>query len=611
MRLWAEIKKRRVFPFLGGYIAAGFLVLEAVDQLVGNGILPPVGYPIALIFYLFGIPGTTILAWFHGEKGTQKPPPIEIWLQAGMLVLALAISYRVVRSYDGESGPALAEGSLLDPRRVAVLYFSDLDDGDLGFVADGLSEALIDRLSQVRALDVVSRNGVAPFKGSDLMWDSIGRILNAGSLIAGSVEEQGDRLRVTTRLVDGVSGADIQRRVFELPASDLLMVRDSLSREVASFLRERLGEEIRLRERRAETSSPEAWSLLQRAERLRKDAEAALAEDRYEAVLGAFERADSILTLAEAADPSWVEPIVLRGLLAYRRARIAESDSEFERWTRVGLDHAERALSRLPNYPPAMELRGTLRYARWVLNRPPDPEDADSLLEAARTDLEEATRLDPTLAGAHATLSHLYYQVEDVPAAVLSAREAYEEDAYLDLADVILWRLFNGSLDLEQFAQARRWCDEGRRRFPLDYRFTLCELYLMATPAEQPEVDRAWTLLKRLEDLTPEHRLAYERADGRILVAGVLARAGLPDSARSVLAQASAMVNSEIDPTQFLISQQAYVRTLLGDYDEAVALLKRYSAANPGHFEDASGGVSWWFRDLQGHPGFKELIGSH
>ncbi|NIR43060.1 MAG: hypothetical protein GWN51_02260, partial [Gemmatimonadetes bacterium] len=82
-----------------------------------------------------------------------------------------------------------------------------------------------------------------------------------------------------------------------------------------------------------------------------------------------------------------------------------------------------------------------LRYARWVLNRPPDPEEASTLLARARADLEEATRLDPTLAGAHATLSHLYYQLEDVPAAVLSARQAYEEDAYLALADVILWRL--------------------------------------------------------------------------------------------------------------------------------------------------------------------------
>jgi serine/threonine-protein kinase len=610
MKFWAELKKRRVFPWFGAYIAGGFLVLEGFDQLVGQGLLPGVAYKLALVFYLFGFPGTLILAWFHGEKGTQKPSAIEIWMQGMLLAAALAVGVVIFRN--DMAARAVAEAAAesgLDPRRVAVLYFEDFStDGELGYLADGLTEGLIDRLSQVRALDVISRNGVAPYRGSDVRRDSIALALEAGSLIDGSVERVGERVRITARLVDGASAADIQRESFELPAGDLLIVSDSLSLEVAELLRERLGEEVRLRERRAATSSADAWALVQRAERSRKDAETLLGHDDLDAAFEAFARADSLLALGEAADPGWVEPIVLRSRIAYRRARLAEDDDAFAEWTAVGLGHADRALQLAPSDPPALEIRGTLRYASWVFQRPADPEAASRLLESARTDLVDATQADPTLAWAHSTLGHLYYQTEDIPAAVLSARRAYEEDAYLDLAHEILWRLYGGSLDLEQFTQASRWCMEGAKRFPDNHRFAYCQIKLMATPAEAPDVDRAWELAASVDSLAPEQRRAYERAQALINVAGVIARAGLADSARSVLTRAGAMVNSEIDPTQFLVSQQAYVRTLLGDYDEAVALLKRYAAANPGHYEHGAV-TSWWWRDLQSHPGFQELIG--
>ncbi|NIR43062.1 MAG: hypothetical protein GWN51_02270, partial [Gemmatimonadetes bacterium] len=109
------------------------------------GILPEIGYPIALIFYLTGVAGTAVLAWFHGERGPQRPPAMEIWLQIGLFIVAVSATFLVVRTQRAED---MIAGSGLDPRRVAVLYFDDLSpDADLGFLADGLSEALIDQLS--------------------------------------------------------------------------------------------------------------------------------------------------------------------------------------------------------------------------------------------------------------------------------------------------------------------------------------------------------------------------------------------------------------------------------------------------------------------------------
>ncbi len=608
MKLWAELRKRRVFPFLGAYIAGGFLVLEGVDQLIGYGILPEIAYKLALIFYLFGIPGTAILAWFHGEKGTQRPPAIEIWLQGIMLVAALTISVFVFRSSRAADGEGVLGG--LDPHRVAVLYFEDLSSGqELAYLADGITESLIDQLSRVRALEVISRNGVAPFRDGDVSRDSIAQTLEAGSLIYGTVERDGDDIRVTYRLWDANAGADFERGSVKEAAGDLIAIKDRAAEDVARILRVRLGEEIRVRERRAATSSTDAWALVQRAERTRKDAEELLVDDRVDAALAAFGRSDSLLAVAEDADPNWVEPTVLRGWIAYRRARVAGDEQELEDMIAVGLDHVGQALEIEPNHPSALELRGTLRYATWAFLRPMDPDEADRLLESARSDLESATDLDGTLASAFSTLSHLYYQIDDVPKAVLAAREAYEEDAYLDLAPEILWRLYNGQLDMAVFDRAQYWCNVGADRFPRDYRFSFCQILLMATPAAQPDVDSAWVLLARVEELVPDHLRAYERADARIFLAGVIARAGLPDSARSVLAEARSLITPEVDPELSLTSWEAYVRILLGEQDAAVSLLERYAAANPGHFE-AGASTSWWWRDLQGHPRFQELVGT-
>jgi tetratricopeptide (TPR) repeat protein len=324
----------------------------------------------------------------------------------------------------------------------------------------------------------------------------------------------------------------------------------------------------------------------------------------------AFQQADSVAALAEAADERWVEPIVFRGQLAYRRSRLAETPREAVSWIELGLSHAGRALRLAPNDATALELRGTLRYFRWTLRLTPDPAAAQALLGSARQDLEAAVEADPSLASAHSTLSHLYYQYDDVAAAVLAARRAYEADAYLSVATEILSRLFLGSLDLEQFSQAERWCNELTRRFARDYRSADCRLTLMTTPAFAPDVRQAWQLVAAIDSLTPAARRPFVGSKARLMAGGVIARSGLADSARQVLDRAHAALTPAVDPGQELLGVEAYQRILLGDRDQAIALVQRYAAANPGHFERGKD-IGWWYRDLRNDPRFKALIGAH
>ncbi len=502
-------------------------------------------------------------------------------------------------------------------RRVAVLYFQDLSpDSSLGAEADGLTEALIGALSEVRSLSVVSRNGVAPYRSGSIPRDSVARALGAGTLIAGSVEPEGrDRLRVSTRLLDG-SGADVGRRTsFVVPRAMLFTAEDSVAREVARTLREWIGEEVQVREGQAGTSSLAAWTLYNRAEKLRKEADGVARSDPARAVAALVE-ADSLLAMASAEDARWLDPVVLRGEIAYQRSRLPGSAAERAALLEQGMQFAARALELEPSAAEAAALRGTLRYGQYRLGQTPDPSARAQLLASAKRDLEAAVRSDPTLAGAYAQLSFLNYDAKDVPSALSSARNAYEADAYLAIADLILTRLFWASYDLDQFSEARKWCEEGRRRFPANPTFTECSLWMMLTPDARPDIAEAWRLAARVDSLTPPAARAFRSHLARTVVGGVIGRAAkaasgdaaqaLADSADRVLVRARA--DREVDPSQELVGYEAIMRTQMGQADAAIDLLRRYVALNPDHAFTVGGNIHWWWRDLRNNPDFQAVM---
>ena len=497
-----------------------------------------------------------------------------------------------------------------DARKLAVLYFDDLSpDHSLGYVADGLTEGLIAQLSEVQNLEVISRGGVQPYKGTNVSTDSIGRALKAGTLVRGSVEQSGGKVHVGVRLVDAASGADFERSAFDQPVAKVLVLQDSMVANVARMIRRRLGEEVRLRATRDGTQNPDAWVLVQRAEQRHLAGERLMAANDTAGMLADFQGADSLLEHAAALDENWPEPDVREAQIAYRTVRFfIDAPVRAAAFIDSGMVHAGRALQRSPQDPYALEMRGTLRYWRHLLALLPDTRQDGDTLRAAQADLEAATRIDPADASAWAMVGHLYANQGDETGAKLAARRAYEQDAYLSNADVVLWRLFGTSYDLEQLPEALSWCEVGVQRFPANPRFAECRLRLMGTPVVSSDVTRAWRLVDSLGNLPPEGGRPFRQALSQALVAAPLARAGLKDSARHVLQRLS--VPAAVDATRDISLDKAYAWTLIGDNGAAVQDLKVWISANPSADSALSDNHDWRFRGLRDDPRFKALVQS-
>jgi TolB-like protein len=554
---------------------------------------------------------------FRTQGMPARAEPVPGWRRPATLVAAVAavliaggLGYMAWHRRASAGPQVTGAVAQLDPRRLAVLYFQNRGGSDsLGFVADGLTEALIHELSQVQGLQVISRNGVAPFKNHPVPPDSLGRLLSVGTLVDGTIAQSGNRLRVTVSLVNAGTGTEIGSTTLDRAREDVFSLEDDLSKAVSVLLRKQLGQEVALQTLRAGTKSTAAWETVQRAQRSTKDGDALMASGDSAGAARGFAAADSQLARAEALDRNWSAPPTLRGWLEYKRSRLAPSAPPAYHLERIqaGLAQAARALQLDPKDPDALELRGTLRYWRW-LNNLVEQRDANQLFADAENDLRASVAANPTQASAWTTLSHLLLNKPGATAeAKLAALRAYDADPYLTNVNVTLWRLFSTSFDLEDPVEARHWCEEGQRRFPKDFRFVECQLWSFALKGVKPDIPKAWQLLGQYLALSPPELRELNRHKGEMYLAAALARAGLADSARAVALRARA--DPTLDPGREVAYFETIARLIMGDKDEALRQFSAYLASNPQLRESFAKDDTWELRPLRGDPRFIALVG--
>lgn len=477
----------------------------------------------------------------------------------------------------------------LDPNRVAVLYFEDNSpDHNMAYLANGITESLIRELSSVPVLHVISRNGVRQFRDHPTTLDTMAAALHAGSFVEGSVERSGGKVRVAVDFVDAVTGRHMDSRSIEHSVADIFGLEDAVAQQVATILRTRLGQEIRMRQAQKGTASAQARELLLRAEQARDNAAEVTSHQHagdVQDALAFLQTADSVLALAETADPKWVQPTVERGWVMLDRANLSPSNARAQA-LRQALAHAARALGKGPQDPYALELQGTGLWRLAIAIPGSTRNETD--VRRAEQDLRRAVSLQPGLASAWSTLSQLLRIDKGALAeANVAARRALAEDAYLEDAPVILEQIARSELLLGDYQAAIDACNEGLRRFPADRRFLYLRLTLMVVDTALPQNPRvAWNLVSQIDQLDPQASAAaagrpYDRIFRRMSAAAVSARAGDRDSARAVIAWARRQASSDSGLSADLNYDEAYIQMALGDKETALGLLRRYVAAQP------------------------------
>ena len=152
-----------------------------------------------------------------------------------------------------------------------MLPFRSLGSDSAGaYLGDGVSEEILTALSRIPGLAVVGRASSFRFRDADIDARQVGRDLDAGALLTGTLQRSGDKVRVSAELVDTRTGRQLWSQTFDRQMRDLFALEDEIARAISEALRVRLAGGVLVRRG---TSSVEAHDLVLRATALERQAD--------------------------------------------------------------------------------------------------------------------------------------------------------------------------------------------------------------------------------------------------------------------------------------------------------------------------------------------------
>jgi serine/threonine-protein kinase len=159
----------------------------------------------------------------------------------------------------GAFAEALTKGAASGPslRSIAVLPFANLSaDADNEYFADGVTEDVITQLSKIRALKVVSRTSVMPFKNHGVSLREVGARLRVATILEGSVRRAGNRVRVVAQLIDAETDEHLWAETYDRDLSDIFAIQSDLALQIATALEAVLTPDERARIEKGPTGVP-------------------------------------------------------------------------------------------------------------------------------------------------------------------------------------------------------------------------------------------------------------------------------------------------------------------------------------------------------------------
>jgi TolB-like protein len=144
--------------------------------------------------------------------------------------------------------------------RLAVLPFVNGSvDPNAEYLGDGITESLINSLSQLPNLKVVSRDSAFRYKGRDADAETVGRELGIRAVLKGRVTQRGDNLAISAELIDATDNSHIWGQQYSRKPSDIFTLQQKITKEITKALRVRLTGEEEKRLAKIYTANPEAY----------------------------------------------------------------------------------------------------------------------------------------------------------------------------------------------------------------------------------------------------------------------------------------------------------------------------------------------------------------
>jgi serine/threonine-protein kinase len=363
---------------------------------------------------------------------------------------------------------------------IAVLPFASMSpDPDNEYFSDGISEEIINALSQIGGLHVAARTSSFSFKGKSMEVGDIARRLNVRHVLEGSVRKAGSRLRVTAQLVDAANGYQLWSERYDREMVDVFDVQDEIARAIVRRLQVALAPQAEVRLVRPTTHNMEAYqqylkgrAMLYRrgpwiARALESFQTAVVLDPDYAQAWAGVADAYTVLCYSGYRRPDQIMPAAVT---AAKRAILADAGSAEAHnaaatvallWER-DFEKAERefleALRLSPEYMQARCWYG-LFFLQWEVGR----------LDEGLAELQRAHKADPLSGYATMVLSFGLAAVQRFQEAVARARTAIEQDPE---SFVVQWELGMAYHWNQQYEDAIAvfeplWADTGQSWLPI------------------------------------------------------------------------------------------------------------------------------------------------
>jgi TolB-like protein len=376
----AKLRKRHIIETLAAFIGGGWLVYEIVHWvLVAHYHLPEKLLDITIVTLFCALFCTLLWRWFSGREEPRKFK-LELVLIPLVVLITVLLDVNLLLHLKGPEPEAVPAAKWKNS--IAVLPFVDMSpQKDQEYFCDGMTEELINRLSNIKELKVPARTSAFFFKDKAQDIQEVGQKLKVNTVLEGSVRRAGNNLRITAQLINIADGYHLWSSTYDRELKDVFALQDEISLEIINRLKIELLGEVRNKVVKRYTDNTEAYDYYMRGLWLLNNK---ATEEEFRKAILHFERAIEI-------DPNFSLAYVgLASVHLVRSFSYFVSADEAIPKAKKALEHALKIDHELPE---AMTWSGVIK-TRFEYDMP-----------GGESDIKKALEFNPNYAAAHLYLT--------------------------------------------------------------------------------------------------------------------------------------------------------------------------------------------------------------